>query len=58
VPNLSKLGLFGANKGWLREKFGDIGLTQFESSTTPRSNRHVRVEKWHARGRPRREAAD
>jgi len=33
VPNLSKLGLLDANKGWLREKFDNIGLTQFETWT-------------------------
>ena len=33
VPNLSKLGLLDANKGWLREKFDHIGLTQFETWT-------------------------
>ena len=33
VPNLSKLGLLDANKGWLRKKFDTIGLTQFETWT-------------------------
>ena len=35
VPNLKKLGLLdaGANKGqqgWLRQKFGELGVLQFE----------------------------
>jgi hypothetical protein len=30
VPNVSKLGLLDANNGWLREKFGEHGLLQFE----------------------------
>jgi hypothetical protein len=33
VPNLSKLGLLDANGQWLRKKFDNIGLTQFESWT-------------------------
>ncbi|MEY2419588.1 MAG: hypothetical protein QOG90_2268 [Actinomycetota bacterium] len=33
VPNLSKLGLLDANGAWLRNKFDNIGLTQFESWT-------------------------
>jgi hypothetical protein len=33
VPNLSKLGLLDANNQWLRKKFDNIGLTQFESWT-------------------------
>ncbi|MEY2473165.1 MAG: hypothetical protein QOK28_2494 [Actinomycetota bacterium] len=33
VPNLSKLGLLDANNAWLRNKFDNIGLTQFESWT-------------------------
>jgi hypothetical protein len=31
VPNLSKLGLLDANDGWLRKKFDQINLSQFES---------------------------
>ena len=30
VPNVSKLGLLDANDGWLRQKFGEHGLLQFE----------------------------
>jgi hypothetical protein len=33
VPNLSKLGLLDANKGWLRAKFDTLGVTQFETWT-------------------------
>ncbi|HUR78142.1 MAG TPA: ferritin-like domain-containing protein [Acidimicrobiales bacterium] len=33
VPNLSKLGLLDANGQWLRKKFDNIGLTQFETWT-------------------------
>jgi hypothetical protein len=30
VPNCRKLGLLDANKGWLRERFGEIGVLGFE----------------------------
>jgi hypothetical protein len=30
VPNLKKLGLLDAGDGWLRQKFTEIGATQFE----------------------------
>jgi hypothetical protein len=30
VPNCKKLGLLDANGGWLREKFTDLGVIQFE----------------------------
>jgi hypothetical protein len=30
VPNCKKLGLLDANNGWLRKKFGEIGVIQFE----------------------------
>jgi hypothetical protein len=30
VPNCKKLGLLDASDGWLREKFTDIGIIQFE----------------------------
>ena len=30
VPNCKKLGLLEANNGWLRQKFGEIGVIQFE----------------------------
>jgi hypothetical protein len=33
VPNLSKLGLLDANDGWLRAKFDNLGVTQFETWT-------------------------
>jgi hypothetical protein len=33
VPNLSKLGLLDANRGWLRGKFDNLGVTQFETWT-------------------------
>jgi hypothetical protein len=33
VPNLSKLGLLDANGQWLRKRFDNIGLTQFETWT-------------------------
>lgn len=30
VPNLKKLGLLDAGSGWLRKKFGEIGVIQYE----------------------------
>ena len=30
VPNVRKLGLLDANNGWLREKWGAVGLMEFE----------------------------
>jgi hypothetical protein len=30
VPNLKKLGLLDAGDGWLRHKFGELGVLQFE----------------------------
>jgi hypothetical protein len=30
VPNLKKLGLLDAGDGWLRERFGELGVLQFE----------------------------
>ena len=30
VPNCKKLGLLDANDGWLRQKFGELGVIQFE----------------------------
>ena len=30
VPNCRKLGLLDANGGWLRERFTDLGVIQFE----------------------------
>ena len=30
VPNLKKLGLLDAGDGWLRRKFGELGVLQFE----------------------------
>ncbi|MEZ5239800.1 MAG: ferritin-like domain-containing protein [Microthrixaceae bacterium] len=30
VPNCKKLGLLDANDGWLRERFDDLGVSQFE----------------------------
>ena len=33
VPNLSKLGLLDANDGWLRKKFDEVNLSQFETWT-------------------------
>ena len=30
VPNCKKLGLLDAGNGWLRQKFSEIGLIQFE----------------------------
>jgi hypothetical protein len=32
VPNVRKLGLLDANDGWLREKWGAVGLLEFEFS--------------------------
>ena len=32
VPNVRKLGLLDANDGWLREKWGSVGLLEFEFS--------------------------
>ncbi|MBI2705103.1 MAG: ferritin-like domain-containing protein [Actinobacteria bacterium] len=33
VPNCKKLGLLDAGGGWLRERFGEIGVIQFEDWT-------------------------
>ena len=33
VPNCKKLGLLDAGDGWLREKFTEIGVIQFEDFT-------------------------
>ena len=30
VPNCKKLGLLDAGDGWLRQKFGELGVIQFE----------------------------
>ena len=30
VPNCKKLGLLDRNGGWLRSKFGEMGVIQFE----------------------------
>jgi para-aminobenzoate N-oxygenase AurF len=30
VPNVRKLGLLDANDGWLRQKWGEVGLLEFE----------------------------
>jgi hypothetical protein len=30
VPNVKKLGLLDAGDGWLRERFADLGVIQFE----------------------------
>jgi len=30
VPNCKKLGLLDAGDGWLRDRFGEIGVIQFE----------------------------
>ena len=30
VPNCKKLGLLDAGDGWLRRKFGELGVIQFE----------------------------
>ena len=30
VPNCKKLGLLDANDGWLRERFAEIGVIEFE----------------------------
>jgi hypothetical protein len=31
VPNLKKLGLLDAGDGWLRRKFGELGVLEFEN---------------------------
>src|SRR5690606_12291093 len=31
VPNCKKLGLLDAGDGWLRDRFGEIGVIQFEN---------------------------
>jgi hypothetical protein len=31
VPNCRKLGLLDAGDGWLRKKFGEIGVIQYEN---------------------------
>jgi hypothetical protein len=31
VPNCKKLGLLDANGGWLRDRFTEIGVIQFEN---------------------------
>jgi hypothetical protein len=33
VPNCKKLGLLDAGDGWLRTKFGELGVIQFENET-------------------------
>jgi hypothetical protein len=33
VPNCKKLGLLDAGDGWLRQKFGELGVLQFEDLT-------------------------
>ena len=33
VPNCKKLGLLDAGDGWLRQKFGELGVIQFEHLT-------------------------
>jgi hypothetical protein len=30
VPNLKKLGLLDAGDGWLRQKFGELGVLEYE----------------------------
>ena len=30
VPNCKKLGLLDAGDGWLRQRFGELGVIQFE----------------------------
>lgn len=30
VPNLKKLGLLDAGDGWLRRRFGELGVLEFE----------------------------
>jgi len=32
VPNLKKLGLLDAGDGWLRKKFAELDVLQFEDS--------------------------
>ncbi len=32
VPNCKKLGLLDANRGWLRDRFTDLGVIQFEDN--------------------------
>jgi hypothetical protein len=32
VPNCKKLGLLDANRGWLRERFTELGVIQFEDN--------------------------
>ncbi|MDQ6928494.1 MAG: diiron oxygenase, partial [Actinomycetota bacterium] len=32
VPNLKKLGLLDAGDGWLRERFGELGVLQYEDA--------------------------
>jgi hypothetical protein len=32
VPNVKKLGLLDAGDGWLRERFGELGIIQFENN--------------------------
>jgi hypothetical protein len=33
VPNVKKLGLLDAGDGWLRERFGELGVLEFEHMT-------------------------
>ena len=33
VPNCKKLGLLDAGDGWLRDRFTDLGVIQFEDWT-------------------------
>ena len=62
VPNLKKLGLLDAGDGWLRQKFGELGVLEYETwedtgpstsacSSTRRSPA-AGYEAWPALGRP------
>jgi hypothetical protein len=34
VPNCKKLGLLDHRDGWLRERFGEMGILQYEDTST------------------------
>jgi hypothetical protein len=50
VPNCKKLGLLDAGDGWLRQRFGDLGVLQFED--WPDDAGEADVFRMVARGEP------
>jgi para-aminobenzoate N-oxygenase AurF len=47
VPNLKKLGLLDSGDGWLRQKFGELGVLEFEHLEDS-SVEHARMDLKHA----------